>query len=515
MIPSKSSGPATWRASWLLCLVAAACTEPEERFPTATGLRPGVQDSTRVRPSLVMASGETCYVGGTWPDVSTAPGPVYFQSCSTSAVGTPEWWFSGWSQAPPQGVPIGQREPVTITFSSPVYLVRIEGGGALDCRGTFGSVVAYDSANREVEHGDFSLTDPADCGEDEITGWTEYHFASPGLVSKLVLSTPLPFEWVAPQGLGLCGCSIGHLSQGYFVYFHEQSRSVQVKISYAEGTRFHVQGGDSLPQILPDSLLRGGRVIESVGSPPLLGRRRVWPDSLIMRLRVDSMGVPVPNQTITLQALAIDSSGAGLDAEFGHRHPGRSAEAKPAGSFRVSTVNTGASGEVTVVYRPSIVSGPVVLVAAAESADTARATVWVGVDSLVELVEGTRIDTVGTTGEHPAANGVTVAMREKLTSLADSIWSLWRVRAQLNDASLPWGGKFDIRGHWVSDPLCRTASGQPDPGGCHAEHRIGRNVDFNSPAYSPARQQRIWAMWESLGGRVVKEGTHFHFRYLQ
>ena len=60
----------------------------------------------------------------------------------------------------------------------------------------------------------------------------------------------------------------------------------------------------------------------------------------------------------------------------------------------------------------------------------------------------------------------------RLLGISQKFNSIWpdAPRLTLNDASLQWGGKFDIPGTWETNP------------NVHAEHRIGDNIDVRANA---------------------------------
>ena len=64
----------------------------------------------------------------------------------------------------------------------------------------------------------------------------------------------------------------------------------------------------------------------------------------------------------------------------------------------------------------------------------------------------------------------------------------------LNDASLVWGGKFDIKGTWEQNPKA------------HAEHRLGENIDIRAnmnPGAVPSKIRAAVFRW--LGDASLPE----------
>jgi hypothetical protein len=91
----------------------------------------------------------------------------------------------------------------------------------------------------------------------------------------------------------------------------------------------------------------------------------------------------------------------------------------------------------------------------------------------------------------------------------------------VNDASLQYGGKFDLDRQWSSpDPACVFRRvGQPprvSPNGCHSRHRIGLDNDIRSRDFAgdKGHMQDVMDLWEDLSGtRPVPEADHLHFAY--
>ena len=113
----------------------------------------------------------------------------------------------------------------------------------------------------------------------------------------------------------------------------------------------------------------------------------------------------------------------------------------------------------------------------------------------------------------------------RLLGISQKFNSLWpdAPRLTLNDASLQWGGKFDIPGTWERNPRA------------HAEHRIGDNIDVRAnaaPGAVPANIREVVFRWlrdeslpednippefviesvNALRESIGKTNEHFHLR---
>ena len=87
-------------------------------------------------------------------------------TCSVTYTATPANYFcdgDGCVLLPPQ------QDPITGTFSKPVYRLIVQMNGQFYCSGNYGTVAMFNRAGTQVEELTFTLSDPADCGEDNIT----------------------------------------------------------------------------------------------------------------------------------------------------------------------------------------------------------------------------------------------------------------------------------------------------------------------------------------------------------
>ena len=91
-------------------------------------------------------------------------------------------------------------------------------------------------------------------------------------------------------------------------------------------------------------------------------------------------------------------------------------------------------------------------------------------------------------GRHADNHYLTVAAATRLLEITRKFNLLWpdAPRLTLNDASLQWGGKFDISGIWERNPRA------------HVEHRLGDSIDVranSAPGAVPANIRRIVFRW--------------------
>ena len=110
--------------------------------------------------------------------------------CTTTVTWTPANYFCG------EDCPAGpaQMNPITGTFSKPVYHLWLNLGGALGCYGTYGTVTLFNRQGRQVEQRDLVLGDTTGCGN---TGWqccstTFDSLQFPGGIASITITAPQP-----------------------------------------------------------------------------------------------------------------------------------------------------------------------------------------------------------------------------------------------------------------------------------------------------------------------------------
>lgn len=85
-----------------------------------------------------------------------------------------------------------QMDPITATFSKPVYQLVVFLGGAMSCDGTYGSVTVYNIQGRQVEQSDMVLSDTSDCGYDRVTNGSVDTLRFPGGIASVTIAPPQP-----------------------------------------------------------------------------------------------------------------------------------------------------------------------------------------------------------------------------------------------------------------------------------------------------------------------------------
>ncbi len=167
--------------------------------PLASALRDGVtqaeslavqrqHESATGRPSFSTESAGTCTIAWSAPDtVAGCNAPV-----PTAAPAVPWLVHDGEALGPDE---IEQRDSIHIGFGVPVQGLTLASTGALNCSGTLGTLVGY-RHDTLVAQADNALTDPADCGSDDVTFGVTGQFPLDSVIDSLVILGVNP--WTFP-----------------------------------------------------------------------------------------------------------------------------------------------------------------------------------------------------------------------------------------------------------------------------------------------------------------------------
>ncbi len=164
---------------------------------------------------------------------------------------------------------------------------------------------------------------------------------------------------------------------------------------------------------------------------------------------------------------------------------------RPKGALSVAQGATDANGEVKVTFTAPQIAGIHTIKATCVNCTNspASAEIKVKVPDLLNIFTLPFRDPnwaypgVGQTGEHADNHYMTVAAAARMLDISRKYQKIWPAapKLTLNDASLVWGGKFDIDGTWERNPQR------------HNEHRIGDNVDIRANTAPGAVPSKIRA----------------------
>ena len=203
-------------------------------------------------------------------------------------------------------------------------------------------------------------------------------------------------------------------------------------------------------------------------------------------------GQPGAQVTITLARVA----GSG-----GHSHGGAATDPAAVGQASPTsfTLPQGYPQNVRVVYRASDVCGTNVLTARFNPGNppTIQASVEVLVAGLQPIPSSAALKLKAPLAEHPSPYWATPGFIGKLVQLANKYFQERSKPITVTDASLQWGGRFDLRQNWAPP---------------HAEHRDGNQADLRSHDMNPADKQAFLRIAAEVGIGVLEEGDHWHVR---
>jgi hypothetical protein len=273
---------------------------------------------------------------------------------------------------------------------------------------------------------------------------------------------------------------------------------------------------------LPPSDLR--RAIENLAPPgSAAAKRSLSPraEETAVRVRVlDAKGRPVAGERVRVTVYPTPEAGGHAGLHSGPRPHGwlLDEEPRPARSDgpRIGTLEgewlgtTDAAGELRLRYRAPELGAVETLAATLERRQEIRAFLELRVGlALVALPPSPEYFLVGGTPAHPSPDGeagsshfVAPDVLPKITAAAAEFRAATGFPLRINDASLAWGGVFDIDGAWERP---------------HYNHRDGTDIDLGIFTYGEEGRPLTATEIELLalairrqGGRPGFEGDHIH-----
>ena len=243
------------------------------------------------------------------------------------------------------------------------------------------------------------------------------------------------------------------------------------KTRFYSGTPFRV---DPVYPNCPDGTPQYGSTCSADSQISLSGGREIRPSgtggnsSAELTARVTQGTTPKAGVAVQFTTEVTANSG-------GHDHHDAS---RPKGALAPTTGTTDVNGEVKFQFTATQMAGAHSITATCNNCvnKTATEKVIVKVPDLVNIFALPYRDAqwaypgVGQTTEHSDQHYLTVAAAARMLDISRKFQKIWpgAPRLTLNDASLIWGGKFDISGTWQQNPQA------------HAEHRIGENIDIRA-----------------------------------
>ena len=279
---------------------------------------------------------------------------------------------------------------------------------------------------------------------------------------------------------------------------------------------FKVQGANRCARPVPESeqLLSLIPIPQTPTDPRPKGTEGKDPKSSTLELiaKVMEGGTPKAVVAVTFAVEPIANSG-------GHDHHDAS---RPKGEVKANSLTTDANGEIKVTFEASEFAGTHVVAAACSSCTNTSVTknIDVKVPDLIPMQADSsvppRYELAGNTSpvgvKHKGNHYFTASAKAYLLNLIDHYNSFAWQPVAVNDASIIWGGWFDIYSNWA---------------GSHAEHRIGEEVDLGFLVGTNAskikrgydevcKDKKVeipsTILWHDIPKPAGKYDPHFHVR---
>ncbi len=218
-----------------------------------------------------------------------------------------------------------------------------------------------------------------------------------------------------------------------------------------------------------------------------------------------------PNENVAFR-LVFRPAHANSGGHVDYLHTGQ----RPLGKLANGTGRTGSNGCFSTTYTASHISGTVGVDGTAVGLSTGT-EFGVGVQGLVEIPPGVNYGRIINDTAHPVNLAVTSAALTSLVNIANQYKQEFygnnpipdNDKIHYNDASLPFGGKFEMAATWSNT-------------GFHFEHRVGKNVDVRccrNPGNIPRdRRVRLGRIFFEHGSTETQDKTntltpHWHLRF--
>lgn len=200
-----------------------------------------------------------------------------------------------------------------------------------------------------------------------------------------------------------------------------------------------------------------------------------------------------PGATVTLRLERVPNTG-------GHFHGGATNLQDAVGIVTPSSFTLPGTypQNVRSVYKAPQVSGVVKFIASFSAGPPVEHRLEVMLPGLHAIVETQNLRLKSPTSIHPSPYWALPEFILKLNQLADGYAARTGKYLTLTDASLEWGGRFDLGSDWTAP---------------HSEHFRGREADLRSSDMSEDEKNIFEETVKSLGLTVLEEANHWHVRF--
>jgi hypothetical protein len=201
-----------------------------------------------------------------------------------------------------------------------------------------------------------------------------------------------------------------------------------------------------------------------------------------------------PGAQVTISLERIPGSG-------GHNHGGATTDAAAVGTVSPSsfTLPNGYPQNIRSVFRATDVCGAIRCVSRFTSSNppVVENRIEVLIQGLQSIPSSTNLRLKPPTAEHPSPYWAAPDFINKLVQCANSYAQKTGKPLTVTDASLPWGGRFDLNQNWAPP---------------HHEHMDGRQADLRSNDMSPTDKEAFLQAAAQAGLSVLDESNHWHVR---
>lgn len=197
--------------------------------------------------------------------------------------------------------------------------------------------------------------------------------------------------------------------------------------------------------------------------------------------------LPIPGVQVKF-SVDVKAKTGGHDHDDAQRPKGKLLDCRyPYSEVDTTVCITQLDGKATVTFKAPIVSGTHTITATCVSpacTGPALGDINVRVNELEGIMGSPFYAFIGATGQHTDNHYLTPDAASQLWRLAATYYFMnWQDTSvpllHLNDASLVWGGKFDVAGQWTS--------------GDHTGHRRGTVIDIRANALPTAIPESLFA----------------------
>jgi hypothetical protein len=232
-------------------------------------------------------------------------------------------------------------------------------------------------------------------------------------------------------------------------------------------------------------------------------------------------GVPPGPQTSTMYANSAQGASVTFELERvpntgGHYHGGATREPLAVGTIAPASVAfTGPYPQnVPIVFTAPQVCGQVYVTARFSTGTVIKNMFEIMYDSLLPVPQSTGIELKPPEAIHPSGYWADPPFITKLRELGEKYFAKRKKNIVITDASLPWGGRFDIQAEPKQEPGKPPVVPKPWDAP-HAEHWNGRQADVRLSNMTADDKKAFEEICVQIGIKAeIHNKNHWHIRLL-